>query len=97
MQEKGKTAYLDPTCGEGEILMQLKKEIIGASKSAIKLFGCEIDLERSNKAKTLLDRVLYSSIENCVIENNYFSLVFLILHMIILLKVLRIENQKEKS
>lgn len=32
MQEKGKTAYLDPTCGEGEILMQLKKEIIGASK-----------------------------------------------------------------
>ncbi|PEE63428.1 DUF6094 domain-containing protein [Bacillus thuringiensis] len=76
VQEKGKAAYLDPTCGEGEILMQLKKEIKGASKNTIKLYGCEIDLERSNKAKTLLDSVLYSSIENCVIENNYFSLVF---------------------
>jgi hypothetical protein len=75
-QEEGKTAWLDPTCGEGEILKQLSTHLKSDS-TEIQTYGVEIDKGRALKAEQNLDHVMNCPIESMVIQNDAFGLVFL--------------------
>jgi Uncharacterised methyltransferase family (DUF6094) len=76
-QEKGKAAWLDPTCGEGKILHQLATALQSSEEIEIETYGVEIDKGRAAAAEQLLDTVLNCPIESMVIQNNAFSFIFL--------------------
>lgn len=75
--EKGKSAWLDPTCGEGKILEQLTAPYKEDEDIIIETYGVEIDKGRASVAETLLDNVYNCAIESMVIQNNAFGFVFL--------------------
>lgn len=75
-QEEGKAAWLDPTCGEGEILKQLSSHLHSDSVE-IETYGVEIDKGRAMKAEENLQHVMNCPIESMVIQNDAFGMVFL--------------------
>ena len=76
----GVSAWLDPTCGEGRILHQLKTKLLadmGLKPVDIRAYGVEIDKGRATVAEELLDVVMNCPIESMVIQNEAFSFAFL--------------------
>lgn len=65
-------SWLDPTCGEGEILAYLAKGHPG-----VQLYGVEIDKGRAMKAQQVLHHCINAPIESMVISNFAFSLLWL--------------------
>lgn len=75
--EKGKSSWLDPTCGEGKILDQLSAPFKADEEIEIETYGVEIDKGRAALAEELLDTVFNCPIESMVIQNNAFGFIFL--------------------
>lgn len=65
-------SWLDPTCGEGEILHYLAN-----SHEGIVTYGVELDKGRAAKASEVLHNCINAPIESMVISNNAFSLLWL--------------------
>lgn len=76
LQVEGGGVWLDPTCGEGEILHQLANPFQNEDCS-ISTYGVELDKGRAEKAKTLLNHVINAPIESMVIQNDAVSLLYL--------------------
>jgi hypothetical protein len=66
-------SILDPTCGEGEILLQLSQE----QDSCISTYGVELDKARANKALNNLQHCINAPIESMVISNDAFGMLYL--------------------
>lgn len=68
---KGKFYALDPCCGEGTAIQLLTHDTNATT------YGIELDKSRANQAKQKLDHVVNDAIENTVITEEKFSLLFL--------------------
>lgn len=73
---QGSGVWLDPTCGEGEILKQLS-DPFQSEKCSITTYGVELDKARAEKAKGLLTHCINAPIESMVIQNEAVSLLYL--------------------
>ncbi|MDC3424371.1 SAM-dependent methyltransferase [Aquibacillus sp. 3ASR75-11] len=73
---KGEGAFLDPTCGEGEILKQLSSSF-QSEDCTITTYGVELDKTRAKTAQENLDHCINAPIESMVISNEAVSLLFL--------------------
>jgi hypothetical protein len=76
IQVSGSGVWLDPTCGEGEILNQLSSPF-QSEDCTISTYGVELDKGRAEKAKNLLTHCLNAPIESMVIQNEAVSLLYL--------------------
>jgi hypothetical protein len=65
---------LDPTCGEGTAIAELK-HALGAERTVA--YGIEIDEERAWHAKQLLDVAIHADLLDCKLGQRGFGLVFL--------------------
>lgn len=63
---------LDPCCGEGEALSQLTQVFAHA-----RTYGIELNAERSERAKSVLNRVYYADIYDVALGRGQFDLLFL--------------------
>lgn len=72
----GKVRVLDPCCGEGVALAEVKHHLseCGAQVSA---FGIEYDAERAWHAKNLLDRVIHGDVHDSLLSARAVGLLFL--------------------
>lgn len=70
---------LDPCCGEGAALHDLKEALGGQSTTsdAIRAFGVEYDRERAWHAKDVLDTVAHTDVHDMFITARGMSLLFL--------------------
>lgn len=76
LKVEGSGVWLDPTCGEGEVLYQ----IASAHQSddcRISSYGVELDKARAEKAKSLLTHCINAPIESMVIQNDAVSMLYL--------------------
>lgn len=65
---------LDPCCGEGTALAEIK-QALGADRTLA--YGVEIDRERAYNAKSLLDHVIHGDMQRCQVEKRAFGALFL--------------------
>lgn len=72
----GRIRLLDPCCGEGVALAEVKNHLAecGAVATA---YGVEFDAERARHAKTLLDRVVHADIADVFVSARSQGLLFL--------------------
>ena len=66
----------DPCCGEGRALAEIS-EYLSTSSTTIVTHGIEIDSERANAARDILNNVIQSDIEDCKIPPRNYQLLFL--------------------
>ena len=76
LEVEGSGEWMDPTCGEGEILNQLSAPF-QKEDSRISTYGVELDKARAEKATSLLNQVINAPIESMVIQNDAASFIFL--------------------
>lgn len=76
LEVEGSGVWLDPTCGEGEILNQLAQPYC-SEDCIISTYGVELDKARAAKAQELLSHCINAPIESMVIQNDACSLLFL--------------------
>lgn len=76
LKVEGSGVWLDPTCGEGEILHQLSKTFQNED-CTISTYGVELDKARGEKAQHLLSHCINAPIESMVIQNDAVSLLLL--------------------
>jgi Uncharacterised methyltransferase family (DUF6094) len=69
-------AVLDPCCGEGTALAEVKHHLTLAGAS-VQAFGVEYDATRAWHAKTLLDAVAHSDVHDMTVKVRSFGLLFL--------------------
>lgn len=67
---------LDPCCGEGAALAEIKNHLVSCGSSVTAL-GVEYDTERAWHSKTILDKVIHSDINDVFITARSQSLLFL--------------------
>ena len=74
--QAGNVRVLDPCCGEGVALAEVKQHLTecGAKASAL---GIEYDRERAYHAKGLLDRVVHSDVNDVFVTARSVGLLFL--------------------
>ncbi|PQA85840.1 DUF6094 domain-containing protein [Hyphococcus luteus] len=65
---------LDPCCGEGTALAEIK-HALGAGRAIA--YGVELDKDRAYQAKALLDHVIHGDMQRCRIQKQAFGLLFL--------------------
>ena len=71
---------LDPCCGEGTALADLRQGLIersGSQAPTIEALGIEFDRERAWHAKTILDRVIHADVHDVVVKARSIGLLFL--------------------
>lgn len=68
---------LDPCCGMGEALAQIKDYYVNRYRSSIETYGVELHADRAETAATLLDHVVCGDLFNMTIANDQFSMLFL--------------------
>ncbi|MFT9600289.1 DUF6094 domain-containing protein [Mesobacillus sp.] len=76
LKVEGSGVWLDPTCGEGEILHQLSSGH-QSEDCTISTYGVELDKTRAEKAKALLNHCINAPIESMVIQNDAVSMLYL--------------------
>ncbi|RMX08217.1 SAM-dependent methyltransferase [Corticibacter populi] len=80
---QGSYRLLDPCCGEGTALADLRQMLIareqaaGAVQRHIEALGIEFDKERAWHAKTVLNRVIHSDMHDVVVKPRSMGLLFL--------------------
>lgn len=72
----GSGSFLDPMCGEGEVLNQIRS-MHQTEDTNIATYAVELDKTRANKAQKILDLCINASVESIVVSNNAFSLLYL--------------------
>lgn len=70
----GELRILDPCCGEGVALAEVKHHL-GCERTTA--YGVEYDEERAWHAKTLLDHCIHGDLQDCVIGRRQFGLLWL--------------------
>lgn len=70
------TTILDPCCGEGVALAELKHHLTSAG-TAVSAYGVEYEAERAWHAKQLLDVVAHADIHDMAIKVRQFGALFL--------------------
>ncbi|MDT0498594.1 DUF6094 domain-containing protein [Algiphilus sp. W345] len=70
----GELRILDPCCGEGVALAEVKHHL-GSERTTA--YGVEYDEERAWHAKTLLDHCIHGDLQDCVIGRRQFGLLWL--------------------
>ena len=68
---------LDPCCGEGTALAEVKNHLVNISSSKVTSFGVEYDKERAWHSKQLLDHCIHGDMRDCMIGARQFGLLFL--------------------
>lgn len=70
MPDQGNVRMLDPCCGEGTALADLRQLLTVARGSAAgaEAFGIELDRDRARHAKQILDRVLQADIHDVIVR-----------------------------
>jgi type I restriction-modification system DNA methylase subunit len=76
LEVEGGGVWLDPTCGEGEILHQLSVPF-NNEDCTISTYGVELDKTRAEKAQQLVTHCINAPIESMVIQNDAASLLYL--------------------
>ena len=71
------TSIFDPCAGEGSALAGLKQNLQATSSETVTAYGIEYDRERAYQAKSLLDECVHSDLQDCVLKNNQFGILFL--------------------
>jgi hypothetical protein len=69
-------AALDPCCGEGTALAEVKHYLTQAGAN-VQAYGVEYDAERAWHAKTLLNTVAHSDVHDMTVKARSFGLLFL--------------------
>ena len=69
-------AILDPCCGEGVALAEIKRALAGKG-AQVQAYGVEYDVERAWHAKSMLDVVAHADIHDMAIRVRQFGLLFL--------------------
>ena len=69
-------ALLDPCCGEGTALAEIK-HCLSEAGASVQAYGVEYNAERAWHAKTLLDVVAHSDVNDMTIKVRSFGLLFL--------------------
>ncbi|MCR6481046.1 DUF6094 domain-containing protein [Variovorax sp. ZS18.2.2] len=88
LSPQGNCRMLDPCCGEGTALADLRKSLVDRHALdhdtdnedqvlAAEAFGVEFDKERAWHAKELLDRVLHADIHDVVVKARSVGLLYL--------------------
>ncbi len=72
----GQVRICDPCCGEGIALAECAHYLKDAGSSVFSA-GIEFNAERASNAKQLLDHVVHSDIQDCVMSNGQFNLLWL--------------------
>jgi len=67
---------LDPCCGEGVALAEVKNHLTGCG-AQVSALGIEYDRERAYHAKQLLDRVVHSDVHDVMVTPRSVGLLFL--------------------
>lgn len=67
---------LDPCCGEGAALAELKHHL-SVDGAAVAAYGIEYDHDRAWNAKSMLDQVAHADIHDMAIKVRQFGLLFL--------------------
>ena len=82
-QREGMIRILDPCAGTGAAIKQIGNAICPISpicpegNTQAETYGIEIDLERGNQAKSILDKCLITDYQNTRISHGSFSLLWL--------------------
>lgn len=79
MPDKGHVRMLDPCCGEGTALADVRQLLTverGCAAGAEAL-GIELDRERARHAKQILDRVIQADVHDVVVKPRSMGLLFL--------------------
>ena len=78
LQFEGKHCrILDPCCGEGAALKEVRDHLADRSEGSIETFAVEYNRERAWEAKKHLDHVIHGDIQDCMIGARQFGLLFL--------------------
>ena len=72
-----KCNLLDPCCGEGTALAEIKQHLVEVSSSKATAFGVEYNAERAWHSKQLLDHCIHGDLRDCKITARQFGLLFL--------------------
>ncbi|MBT4859589.1 MAG: SAM-dependent methyltransferase [Gammaproteobacteria bacterium] len=70
-------SILDPCCGEGSALAEVKDHLASISSSKVTAYGVEYDKDRAWHSKKLLDHSIHGDLRNCMIGARQFGLLFL--------------------
>lgn len=76
LRVEGSGVWLDPICGEGEILHQLSAPFQNED-CRISTYGVELDKARAQKAQQILNHCINAPIESMIIQNDAVSLLYL--------------------
>lgn len=74
-----KCHILDPCCGEGSALAEVKHALLGSElpSNAVTTYGVEYDKDRAWHSKQILDHCIHGDLRDCMISARQFSLLFL--------------------
>ena len=70
-ENPGTTRIIDPCCGEGTALAEVANYL-----KQSETYGIELDEERAWHSKEILDTVIHGDIQDCLIGQRQFSLMF---------------------
>jgi len=68
---------LDPCCGEGTALAEIKHALASTPEHPVEAYGVEYDSERAWHAKQLLDFCIHGDLRDCMISARQYGLLFL--------------------
>jgi tRNA1(Val) A37 N6-methylase TrmN6 len=74
--EMGTVRIFDPCCGEGSALADCAYAL-REEGYRVESYGIEYDAERAQHAKQLLDHVVHSDMQDCVIKSTQFQVLWL--------------------
>lgn len=79
MPDQGNVRMLDPCCGEGTALADVRQLLTVARGAAAgaEAFGIELDRGRARHAKQILDRVLQADVHDVIVKPRSMGLLFL--------------------
>ncbi|GKS73298.1 class I SAM-dependent methyltransferase [Acidovorax sp. SUPP950] len=80
MPEDATARMLDPCCGEGTALADLRQLLQvqpAAGAGAIETYGIELDVERARHARSVLDRVVQADVHDVIVRPRSMGLLFL--------------------
>lgn len=69
----GRMLLLDPTCGEGAALAEIRRGLDGDSVT----YGIEYDAGRAAAARSVLDQVIHGDLQGCAVSERRFGLLWL--------------------